>query len=327
MAQDNPSENGLTIRPTPEIVAGMKPEIRAALYGVLARFPENPDQASAFRFEGSSPDEWFAGSSLSPSTRQLVDPLIYRRGNLMYFADNRVVEQKLASPDELWLLLKALSRCRTLLVDVEISQESDVESLVNYWGRGGRTKDVRPILESLSSAPSPETISISRLLPALPQHLLYTYPDAEDRDSPLRRNCHWTSFNFFNAEPDDRFADLDAVNLALVGRLSPHFGAAAVGRHRSDLQRPGAVGPFGRVRRRRHRLHQERPRYRDPVDADEDQRHAAILSRRRVPVLSPQRSLMRRRSRSVDRIEKLWSFGSDPRPQKAASAARAVPQI
>jgi hypothetical protein len=229
MAHDNPSTGGLTIRPTPEVVLGMKPEIRAALYGVLARFSENSDQANAFRFEGSSPDEWFAGSSLSDSTRQIVDPLIYRRGNMMYFADSRVVEQKLASPDELWLLLKALSRCRTLLVALEISQESDVESLVAYWGRGGRMKDVRPILESLSSAPSPETLNIAGLLPALPRRLLYTYPDVDDRNSSLRRNCYWTSFNFFNAEPDDRFADPDAVNLALADEYHRVAGPLLLG--------------------------------------------------------------------------------------------------
>ena len=53
---------------------------------------------------------------------------------------------------------------------------SDVAALVDYWGRGGRAKDVRPLIEGLANIPSGGT-HFGRIHPA---------PFARDRLAPFR---------------------------------------------------------------------------------------------------------------------------------------------
>jgi hypothetical protein len=49
-------------------------------------------------------------------------------------------------------------------------------------------------------------LNISALLPPLPRQLLYRYPQPS-ADIPRNADCVWTSMNFFNALPDNRFVD------------------------------------------------------------------------------------------------------------------------
>ena len=78
---------------------------------------------------------------------------------------------------------------------------------LEYWGRGGRRTDIRPLLESVVSSGQDRTIDISHLLPTLAREHLYRYPRVAlgDFDKPSFVNCFWTALNFFNAEPDDRY--------------------------------------------------------------------------------------------------------------------------
>lgn len=49
-------------------------------------------------------------------------------------------------------LLKTLSRQSTLLMKLLVGPETDVGALERYWGKVGRAKDLRPLLESLKRA-------------------------------------------------------------------------------------------------------------------------------------------------------------------------------
>ena len=63
-----------------------------------------------------------------------------------------------------------------MLVQLRVKPQTDVEALATYWGQGRRSKDVRPLLQSLVRVPGGATIDIVHLLPPLPRALLYTYP-------------------------------------------------------------------------------------------------------------------------------------------------------
>jgi len=228
-AQLNHAHDGMTVRPTEKVVLDLSPELRTSLYTVLADYPENEEHVTAFRFPGASPDEWFEGSGLSAATRQIVDPLIYRRGNFLFFADSRLVTHRLPSPQQRWALLKALTRFKTLVVRLKISQETDVESLVHYWGQGGRAKDVRPVLESFFHEKACGQIDVRHLLPELPQRLLYTYKSASELKSSLPPNCHWTSLNFFYEEPQERFAQKGEIDRELVRSYRSVSGTLRLG--------------------------------------------------------------------------------------------------
>jgi len=208
MSQANVSTPGMSLYPSKKFVLGLSPEDRAKLYLALADYRQNFDIRNQFLFRGDSPAEWFAGSDVTAETRKLVEPLIYRKGSFMYFADMRSIMADIPSRDQKLELLRTLRREVTFLLHVNISEKSNLESLVNYWGRGGRVQDVRPILESLVRQGPQQQINVTHLLPALARRRLYTYPARSVADMKTRRDCHWTSLNFFNETPDDKFADM-----------------------------------------------------------------------------------------------------------------------
>ena len=215
MAAPNKAIGGMSIHPPRQFVLDICPKDRSALYLALYDNRRNVDQSTQFRFRGSSPDEWFAGSAVSPAIRKLIEPLIYRRGEFMYFADLRIIGY-VASRTERSNLLKTLKRDATFLAHLKISPDSDLEALVKYWGRGGRAHEVRPILEALMQRGGEQTINITHLLPALARRTLYTYPKRSDSDIATRnRDCHWTAVNFFNEAPDDTFCDSTKVTTAV----------------------------------------------------------------------------------------------------------------
>jgi len=213
-ARPDPRTKGLIVRPDPEMVRSFSPQERAGLYLELGKTSLNFDQANAFRFYGSSPEEWLRGSRISPRTRQLVEPLIYSDGDFLLFADPEAIRSQVKDAEELRRLAKTLLRQPTMLVELAIKNDSEIAGLADYWGRGGRRTDLRPILESVAEKGPDRSIDIIHLLPTLARNHLYRYPrlTAADLDKPLIANCLWTALNFFSARPDDRFLD---VNVAL----------------------------------------------------------------------------------------------------------------
>ena len=204
------STGGLVVRPDAELVRSLSTEQRARLYNQLAKSPLNIDQANAFRFAGASPEAWLAGSLISPDTRQLLQPLIYRNGEYLLFADPALLLPAIDSPDERQRLAKVLLRQATLLVRLTVDDAARVPSLAEYWGRGGRATDVRPLLESLTNTRTDHSIDIVHLLPSFARNRLYRYPKptTADDEKPLLANCLWTVLNFFRDVPDDRFLDV-----------------------------------------------------------------------------------------------------------------------
>ena len=205
---------GLTIRPDLDLLQSLDPAVRARLYLQLAKSSLNADQVNSFRFFGTSTDAWFDRALISAQTRALIEPLVYRDGDIMHFADSEIVHTKISDKAELQRLAKTLLRQPTMLVRLAVAQSSQITDLAQYWGRGGRSTDVRPLLESVAGAGTAGEIDIVHLLPAFARNRLYRYPKLTTADliKPALANCLWTSLNFFAHEPDDRFLD---VNVAL----------------------------------------------------------------------------------------------------------------
>ncbi len=215
-----PRIGGVVAFPDPDFVKRLAPDVRANLYGALARSPLNEAQAHAYRYNGGARvEEWFNGSLISPATRQLVEPLVYRLDGYLYFADLDLIRTQIADEAELRRLAKTLLRQSTVLVQLTVPDRAAVPGLVDYWGRGGRRTDLRPLLESIAGGGNDRQIDITHLLPAFARDHLYRYPklSAADFDKPVIANCLWTSLNFFSAEPDDKFLDVDVALSTLKG--------------------------------------------------------------------------------------------------------------
>lgn len=206
-ARLHPEAGGMVMRPDSDLLRGLDPEVRARLYlEVMSEL--NVDQRIAFRFFGESPSEWL-GWSVSPRTRELVAPLIYRHDGFMYFADIQSVRAQIEDAEELQRLAKVLYRQATILASLRIDDASEVPAVAEYRGRGGRRTDIRPLLESIAEAGDSRPIDISHLLPPFARQHLYRYPriTVAEHERPLLANCLWTALNFFSEVPDDRLLD------------------------------------------------------------------------------------------------------------------------
>jgi hypothetical protein len=203
-----PHAGGTVALPDPAFVKGLERETRGNIYQALASSAVNDRHRNAYRYFGTA-DQWFRGAPISAETRALVDPYIYRLGEFSYFADIDLVRPAIADPAELQRLAKALSREATMIVRLRIDTPAQLAAAVEYWGRGGRRTDIRPLLESITSSGQDPSIDISHLLPSLGREYLYRYPriTLADLQKPSLVNCFWTALNFFNVRPDDRYLD------------------------------------------------------------------------------------------------------------------------
>jgi hypothetical protein len=214
-ARSLPPIQGIVVTPSPDLVRRLPPDVRGRLYLRLAETPQNDDQVGAYRFFGSTLQDWLGTApGLSPATVRLVEPLVYRANGFMFFADLDLIRPEIRDADELQRLAKRLLRQSTALVKLKLDDRSDIAAISDYWGRGGRRTDIRPLLESIAGTPGADhEIDIAHLLPPLPRQHLYRYPrlSVADFEKPLLANCLWTALNFFNDTPDDRVLDVQVA--------------------------------------------------------------------------------------------------------------------
>jgi len=220
---------GILFRPSREFIEGLSPESRAIIYTALSAFEENPDQHDPYRFRADVADEWFRHSGLPAATVEHVKRLLYRRGSSLVFSDQSLVLSQIPSLQERMLLIKTLARKSTLMVKLRVNANSDIDALDNYWGRGQRSKDIRPLLQSLLRDGAGASIDIIHLLPRVPRSLLYTYPAAAEPGSTTYLDCHWTVLNFFKLRPDDRYQRLEEVTAAFLNEYYPVMGNPTFG--------------------------------------------------------------------------------------------------
>jgi hypothetical protein len=217
-----PVTNGFAITPPPEMLMGVSRAARERIYEVLAQCGGNPLHEMPLSFRRDGLDEWFYKSGLSAPTIALTKSLLYQRGNAWCLSDWPLLLRYIESPMERRRLLKTTSRKATLLVRLRVSPGSDVEPLVGYWGRGGRLKDIRPLLHSLALVPEGISLDVVHLLPRFLRSRIYTYPLPTDNNGKPPPNCFWTTMNFFaNDQPDDRFHSPESVIRTLAEDYYP----------------------------------------------------------------------------------------------------------
>jgi hypothetical protein len=212
--------SGVTLDPSVDLVRSLNPAARSVLYAALAECNGNPFQQSPFTFQVEGFDRWFHESGLTVGTVEEIGHLLYRRGNSLCFSDVELVAEHLPLPERR-RLMKTLSRQSTLLLKLYVSAGDDLDALVRYWGKGTRTRDIRPILESLAKVPGGASIDVVHLLPFNARRLLYTYPYPPVETNSLSLNCFWTSFNFFSRDPDDSLHDVNRCKAVLAASYYP----------------------------------------------------------------------------------------------------------
>lgn len=221
--------DAIVLHPTRDFIVGLSPDSRAKIYGALGEFHDNFSQYNPFRLRTSAAGDWLDDVDAPAAAIELTKRLMYRRGTATCFSDEAVVLQDIPDPTQRTRYLKALSRKSALVVQLHVGPGENVDPLVEYWGRGGRSKDLKPLLQSLSRRPNGGSIDIVHLMPRFVRQLLYTYPLPSERPIDANHDCHWTSFNFQNDEPDERFSDINYVGKVLREQYYPVPGEPALG--------------------------------------------------------------------------------------------------
>jgi hypothetical protein len=198
--------NGITLVPAPGLILDLSPGARAQIYSVLARSERNDLQCWPFTFRDGGLDDWFGQSGIADATVALLKRMAYTRGPSLCFSDLPVLFSQVTDPRERQRVVKALSRHSTVLMKLRVYPDSDFKALTAYWGRGRRTKDLGPFLESLTKIPGGITVDLAHLLPPFARKRLNSYPPpaAPGQHAP---DCYWTAWNFFTDPPDDRYFD------------------------------------------------------------------------------------------------------------------------
>lgn len=126
----------------------------------------------------------------------------------MRLTDYNLLLCKIPTADRCAVLTKVLSLQPAVLAWLCVRPDSDIDKIASY--RGGmenvRFTDIRPTLEALKGLPHGGTISLMYFLPPFARPRLYTYPLPSQPDDPAM-DCHWSTFNFSNIEPDNRYAN------------------------------------------------------------------------------------------------------------------------
>jgi hypothetical protein len=216
--------------PPREIIVDLPPAVRAALYAVLARYPENAHNA-ALAFTSAEFERRLAASNLAPATVALLRKLLYQRGDIVFFADDRTLLTMLDDQEERVRVALFLARQATFAVRLRVDTNTDVRRLLQYWGKPGRSKDIEPILTSLAAVPGGYALDLAHLLPPIPRRRIYTYPRPTQPGDDAK-NCHWTSLNFYAEVSDDRFIHVKEARAEVNARFrlvtEPTFGDLVV---------------------------------------------------------------------------------------------------
>jgi hypothetical protein len=209
--------NGTWVTPDDEMILALNPKARSKIYSILVTFPENFDKLDPVWFKPETLDKQLDESGLSKDTIKLFKSLIYPNGSsLLLFTDKDTALRQIADDGEKRLFIKTITRKSTLLVSLKIDAESDVDALANYWGVGGRRKDVLPLMNSVQDIKGGWNLSIVTLLPSFIRDRLYTYPFPSADPQSIKQDCFWSAFNAFNPQPDDRLSDMQYAHEVLI---------------------------------------------------------------------------------------------------------------
>jgi hypothetical protein len=127
------------------------------------------------------------------------------------FADFGPALRNLPSDGERTRFMKVALRERTVLARVRLDPDTDVERLSEYWGIGGRRKDLLPLLTALHRVEKGCNINVVYLLPDFAREHLYRHPVAAADGNSVTPDCFWSAFNFFNDSPDNSAEDTHSV--------------------------------------------------------------------------------------------------------------------
>jgi hypothetical protein len=211
------SDNVVKLYPTVEELVSLPMAARSSLYRELAKSPANEYQRDPVYILGGNLDEWLSDSGLSIQQTALFRRLLWKRGEALAFSDIQALLTLAAGPEETRDTFRALTRVRSLIVELKLPLRVERSSFLDYWSAGMADPSQLTFLRSMLRRRADQKIDITHLFPNLARQRVFTFPELEWGLKGKFPDCHWTSLNFTAAVPDNDYLDTAKAASRLVG--------------------------------------------------------------------------------------------------------------
>jgi hypothetical protein len=176
---------------------------------------ENGVHRAPFQFRREETIALLTEAGLPPKSIALIEQLTYPRGAAVCFSDLDYLRLTLP-PDEMREAVRILTRVPSLLVSLQITPDSDIDALLEYWGTHSPEYKLKPLLESMTRVPGGGELDVSWFFPTIPKSLVHSYPRPARAVAGKYPDCFWTALNFFNETPTGYPLDGDSIRDMLV---------------------------------------------------------------------------------------------------------------
>ena len=201
------SGNSIILLPAREDLVALTQEVRSALYLELAKSPANEYQCDPVFVLGGDVDDWLEGVSLTSEQRALFRQLLWRRGSAVVFSDFQALLALAKNPEEVNAVFRTLTRVRSLVIGLRLPLTVNRAAFVDYWTADQVGTPRLAFIRAVTQRRAQQTIDITHFLPSAFRLRVYSFPELELGLKGRLPDCHWTSLNFFNAEPKDMYLD------------------------------------------------------------------------------------------------------------------------
>lgn len=195
-------------QPPLDFLLGLDSAVRARLYAALAGQNINLYLDYPYIFPKGTVEAILTDPRLDPADIRLLKQLLYPNGQAQQLVDYQALLCAIPDMQRRVRLSQSLSRQKAVLAGLLVTTDTDIDKLAAYWGQipNVRFTDLRPLFEAVKALPEGGGVSLVYLLPSFARNRLYTFPLPPQPGDPVM-DCHWTTFNFSNDKPDNRFND------------------------------------------------------------------------------------------------------------------------
>jgi len=199
---------GTEIRPSEKFLFALDADTRGKLYAAFAGKGINFYLDYPYIFPGDLIETIYHDDRVNPDDLALFKQLVYLNNGVHQFSDYQFLLTKIPTDERRAALSRSMSRQSAVLAALVIKPDTDIDKIADYWSNvpNVRFTDIRPLLEALKALPEGGNLSLFYLLPKFARDRLYTFPLPPQPGEPMM-DCHWTTFNFSNETPDNRFDD------------------------------------------------------------------------------------------------------------------------
>jgi len=199
---------GTILKPSGEFLESLDAVIRQKLYAGLAGLGVNLYLDYPYIFPGDRMSAIYSDNRLDSDDVGVLKKLVYVNAGASQLADYDYLVGRIPTVARRIAITRVLSRQSAVFAGLVIKPDTDIDKLTAYWGNipNVRFTDIRPLMEALKALPEGGNLSLFYLLPKFARDRLYTFPLPPQAGDPVM-DCHWSTFNFSNETPDNRFND------------------------------------------------------------------------------------------------------------------------